>query len=132
MATIEWDFETAWNHFAPSKLLPGEKMPMLEAEVKIENNRPKTPGKRTRKSSWAIDFVIGGTVAVEIEGGVFSRGRHTRPLGFIQDCFKYNEITRRGLHLLRFETTHMLFADPEGCVALVLSVWRGTNNHAAS
>lgn len=33
-------------------------------------------------------------VAVGIEGGVLSRGRHVRPRGFIDDCEKYNQALR--------------------------------------
>lgn len=121
---IEISFETAWNLFAPQLILPGENMPMLQSEVPIPNTRPKDPQKKSRNSNWKGDFLVGGVVWVEIEGGVFSRGGHVRPLGFIKDCFKYNEVTRRGYRLLRFETTQMLNADPESCIQLVLDVWR--------
>ena len=42
----------------------------------------------TRK--WRFDFAWPDQmVAVEIEGGVYSHGRHTRPAGFMGDCEKY-------------------------------------------
>lgn len=40
-------------------------------------------------------------VAVEIEGGVWTRGRHVRPQGFINDCEKYNAAALRGWLVLR-------------------------------
>ena len=40
-------------------------------------------------------------VAIEIEGGSWSNGRHTRGSGFIKDMWKYNEATRRGWKLVR-------------------------------
>jgi hypothetical protein len=40
-------------------------------------------------------------VAVEIEGGVWSKGRHTRSKGFIGDCEKYNEAALLGWLVLR-------------------------------
>ena len=39
---------------------------------------------------WRFDFAdLLGHHAFEIEGGVWTRGRHTRPLGFQQDAEKY-------------------------------------------
>ena len=44
-----------------------------------------------RKRRYRADFRITHTqVLVEIEGGAFSRGRHTRGVGFSEDCTKYN------------------------------------------
>lgn len=55
--------------------------------------------------NWVYDFVFRErSLIVEIEGGVFSHGRHTRALGFTEDCRKYNFATAHGWHLLRFTT----------------------------
>lgn len=43
-------------------------------------------------------------VAVEIEGGVYSSGRHTRGAGFTKDCEKYNLATLNGWSVYRFTT----------------------------
>ncbi len=40
-------------------------------------------------------------IIVEIEGGVWSRGRHTRGSGFIKDCLKYNEAAILGWTVIR-------------------------------
>lgn len=40
-------------------------------------------------------------VAVEIEGGIWSRGRHVRPKGYEGDVEKYNEATLLGWKLIR-------------------------------
>lgn len=54
----------------------------------------------TRK--WRFDFAWPRErVAVEVEGGVFSRGRHVRPSGFIADCEKYNAAAHDGWLVLR-------------------------------
>ena len=40
---------------------------------------------------WRFDFAWPDEmVSVEVEGGVYTRGRHVRPRGFIQDLEKYN------------------------------------------
>lgn len=55
----------------------------------------------TRK--WRFDFAFPRhKVAIEIEGGVWTKGRHTRGSGFVKDMEKYNEATRLGWRILRF------------------------------
>jgi len=51
---------------------------------------------------WKIDFAWpDALVAVEIEGGTWTRGRHVRPRGFEADCEKYAELALAGWTLLR-------------------------------
>lgn len=51
---------------------------------------------------WRFDFLWPlKRVALEIEGGVFMRGRHVRPKGFIDDCEKYNAATLAGYRVYR-------------------------------
>ena len=54
----------------------------------------------TRK--WRFDAAWpNNMLALEIEGGIFSEGRHTRGKGFIQDLEKYNSATVLGWRILR-------------------------------
>jgi len=54
----------------------------------------------TRK--WRFDFAYpDAKVAIEVEGGSFSSGRHTRGAGFEGDCEKYNAAAIRGWCVLR-------------------------------
>lgn len=39
---------------------------------------------------------------IEVEGGVWTRGRHTRGKGYQDDCYKYNLATIMGFRVLRF------------------------------
>ena len=51
---------------------------------------------------WAFDFAWPDQLlAVEVEGGRWLDGRHTRPDGFAADCLKYNCATLFGWRLLR-------------------------------
>ncbi len=43
-------------------------------------------------------------LSVEVEGGIWVRGRHTRGKGYEKDCEKYNEAALRGWRVLRFTT----------------------------
>jgi hypothetical protein len=40
-------------------------------------------------------------IALEIEGGVWVKGRHVSPAGFIEDCRKYAEATLLGWKVFR-------------------------------
>lgn len=54
---------------------------------------------------WRADFAfLGAKLLVEVEGSVWTGGRHTRGKGFEDDCEKYNEMTIQGWRLLRFST----------------------------
>lgn len=75
---------------------------------------------------WRYDFLweLGrGALVVEIDGGIFSQGGHTRGVGFTKDCRKLNYATLQGFRVLRF-TTQMLKDDPAGCIEQVLEVLR--------
>ncbi|OFX05203.1 MAG: hypothetical protein A3E78_09205 [Alphaproteobacteria bacterium RIFCSPHIGHO2_12_FULL_63_12] len=57
---------------------------------------------------WRFDFaLVGLKIALEVEGGVWSGGRHTRGAGYESDCEKYNAATAMGWRVLRF-TAKML------------------------
>ena len=54
---------------------------------------------------WRADFHIKNTkLLIEIEGGIWSGGRHTRGNGYIGDMKKYNAATMMGFQVLRFST----------------------------
>jgi very-short-patch-repair endonuclease len=58
-------------------------------------------------------------VAVEMEGGTYGQGRHVRPAGFEDDCWKYNTAAALGWAVLRF-TGRMLVREPDECAALIV------------
>ncbi|QMV32383.1 hypothetical protein 8G_00065 [Ralstonia phage Hyacinthe] len=54
---------------------------------------------------WRLDFADPARMlAVEVEGGTFSGGRHTRGTGFAADCIKYSTAAVMGWRVLRFTT----------------------------
>ena len=56
------------------------------------------PGKRSRADfAWPEH-----KLAVEIEGGTWSGGRHVRGAGYANDCRKYNLAVLHGWRVLRF------------------------------
>lgn len=57
----------------------------------------------TRK--WRADFYIEDTkLLIEVEGGIWSGGRHTRGKGYLGDMEKYNTATALGYQVFRFST----------------------------
>jgi len=61
--------------------------------------------KKTMGRNWRFDMAWPDLmIAAEIEGGVWSRGRHTRGVGFVADCEKYNAAAVLGWRVLRIPT----------------------------
>lgn len=56
-------------------------------------------------------------IAVEIEGGVWTGGRHTSGSGFLGDMEKYNEAAAAGWRVLRF--TPQAARKPDGLIEIV-------------
>jgi very-short-patch-repair endonuclease len=53
---------------------------------------------------WRVDFAWPSLrVAVEIEGAIWTGGRHTRGAGVLGDMDKYNSLSVMGWKLLRFD-----------------------------
>jgi hypothetical protein len=74
---------------------------------------------------WKFDFAWPTLkVAVELEGGTFSGGRHVRGVGYAKDCEKYNAAALEGWLLLRY-TSDMLSNDPAAVIQDVkTALWR--------
>ncbi|EPP8795161.1 DUF559 domain-containing protein, partial [Acinetobacter baumannii] len=54
---------------------------------------------------WRADFLIKGSkILIEVEGGIWSGGRHTRGKGYLGDMEKYNSAAMMGFTVLRFST----------------------------
>jgi very-short-patch-repair endonuclease len=63
---------------------------------------------REWRFDWAfLDF----QVAIEIEGGVWTEGRHTRGAGFVEDMRKYNEAAVLGWTVLRVTPEQLYTGD---------------------
>lgn len=61
------------------------------------------------KRKWRFDFAFAGSdfvmirnFGIEIEGGIWIAGRHTRGKGFEADIRKYNEAAKLGWTVIRF------------------------------
>jgi len=51
---------------------------------------------------WRLDFLIAGTIALEVDGGTWTGGRHSRGSGYAKDCEKLNMATKMGFKVLRY------------------------------
>ncbi|OUV76667.1 MAG: hypothetical protein CBC83_00170 [Flavobacteriales bacterium TMED123] len=57
---------------------------------------------------WRFDFaLLDFGIAIEVEGGIFSQGRHTRGRGYTQDLLKYNAAVTLGWKVLRYTTAQI-------------------------
>lgn len=82
------------------------KMPLCDAFTLLCR---KELGARCEKEwrfhpvrKWRFDYAFPDfKVALEVEGGVFTGGRHTRSLGFLKDIEKYNSAAVLGWTVVR-------------------------------
>ena len=61
---------------------------------------------------WRFDFAIGddpqiAKIAIEVEGGIHTNGRHTRGGGYSSDLIKYNAALLGGWKVLRYTTSQI-------------------------
>lgn len=55
-----------------------------------------------RERKWRFDYAFPEQkVALEVEGGVWTRGRHTRGSGYVKDMEKYSEAAAQGWRIVR-------------------------------
>jgi hypothetical protein len=74
----------------------------LHAEC-IKEHRFYNPRK------WRFDYALPRyKIAVEVEGGVWTGGRHIRPQGFLGDIEKYNTATLLGWRVFRTTPDNLL------------------------
>jgi len=65
--------------------------------------------KGTGLQDWRMDYAWPDQkVALEVEGGVFSGGRHTRGSGFVGDMNKYNAAGAMGWIILRCQPKELM------------------------
>lgn len=87
---------------------------VIEREYRFENKR-----------RWRFDFAIPSVMlAAELEGGIWTNGRHNRGKGYQGDLDKYNTATAMGWSVLRFSTEDVL----EGRAKLILLAWKNLHD----
>jgi very-short-patch-repair endonuclease len=70
---------------------------------------------------WRFDFAwVGRKIAVEIDGGLWIQGRHSRGAGFIRDLEKFNEATRLGWRVYHFTPRQLRQGEAQAFMKQVL------------
>ena len=61
--------------------------------------------KFCQERKWRADFhLVDKMILIEVEGGIWSGGRHTRAKGYLGDMEKYNSATALGYSVFRYST----------------------------
>ena len=82
---------------------------------------------------WRFDFAHPASrFAVEVEGGIWNRGRHNRPKGFIADCEKYSAAALAGWTVVRLTRGDINSRKLEAIIAAMktASAGKGLAGHA--
>lgn len=93
---LEQAFLTYWIQLAPpylrDSLISGDK----DSPLVIVDSTGK-------KRKWRVDFLLPvHRIYIELEGAIYTAGRHSRGAGYTSDCHKYNSLTLMGWRGLRF------------------------------
>ena len=81
-----------------------QKLVEQQLGLKVEKEYRFHPVRR-----WRFDYFLPEIkTAIEVEGGIWTRGRHVRGTGFLQDMGKYNEASIMGFRLLRVTPNELL------------------------
>lgn len=79
---------------------------MLVKESKLPE--PTREYKFFPSRKWKFDFAYPEIkLAIELEGGIWIQGRHSRGSGMLKDMEKYNTATVNGWRILRYTTNNL-------------------------
>ena len=88
-----------------SEKIPNEFEAKLARELKTLKIEFEQEFEFHPKRKWRADFhLVGKKILVEVEGAIWSGGRHTRGKGYLGDMEKYNAATMMGFQVIRFST----------------------------
>lgn len=72
---------------------------------------------------WRFDYAIPDhKIALEVEGGAWTGGRHTRPKGFLGDIEKYNTATCMGWRIVRCTPEQLLTTETLQMIKKLMTV----------
>ncbi len=99
-SNLEASFDYYWRIFDG---------PSLEPEYRFDTKR-----------RWRFDRAYpDNLIAIELDGGTFNQGRHTRGMGYSADCEKLNTAILAGWRVFRL-TSDMLQNDPQKHVGQII------------
>ena len=76
---------------------------IISLTLKELNIKHEVEYRFCKARKWRFDFAIPDKkIALEAEGAIYTRGRHTRPMGYSKDCEKYNRAALDGWKVLRY------------------------------
>ncbi len=92
--------------------MPSKGEAAFELHCRTEKLNPVREFRFHHIRKWRFDFAFfPQKIAVEIEGGVWSGGAHTRGAHFESDAEKYNTATKMGWRVMRFSTDMVIRGD---------------------
>ena len=110
------DFVTLWENSGLGEGIP------LEREYRFAAHHVGLgPGIRDRLKQaglrdWHFDVAFPDRkVACEINGGIYTKGRHVRPKGYLNDCAKIRDAGKLGWRVLPFPAP-LLNTEPSTCI----------------
>lgn len=118
-SSLEAAFDTYWRALEGPEMEPEYRFAAIHSGGTGKGLRARL--KETGLQDWRFDRAnVEAMVAVELEGGTWTRGRHVQPKGFENDCRKYNAAAILGWTVFRL-TGSMLKNDPYGNLTPIIA-----------
>ena len=108
MSDLEASFDTYWRILQGPLLTPEHR---FDAEHRSRFDRAHLMAR----------------VAIEIEGGTHSGGRHVRGQGYTDDCIKYNRATAQGWAVFRLTSDMLRDAPVQHLTPIIATIERRMN-----
>lgn len=112
--TIYWRFVGRATQRKAVGVIKGEAHLLLEQHLRELHMPFMKEVKFDKNRKWRLDYLLcplppkPWNQAIEIDGGVYSQGRHTRGKGFEADLEKMNAAVAQGYKVYRFSTGQVL------------------------
>ena len=94
---------------------------LLEKHLRELGLRFHAEHQFAKPRKWRFDYVLEDEfspwIAIEIEGGIYTQGRHTRGKGYEADLEKYNVAQANGWTVYRFSTGMVLRGEAKAFLA---------------
>lgn len=82
--------------------------------------------KKSGLKNWRADFaILDYLLLIEIEGGGWTGGRHTRPKGFAEDLLKYDAAMRLGYTVYRCSPEMVMSNRAIETISKIISLYGG-------
>ena len=113
---LEDEFVSNWKNSSYGEAIPFVREYRFAAQHVGLGHGVRTRLAEAGLRDWCFDIAFPDRlVACEINGGIYTKGRHIRPSGYIDDCEKLRDAAKLGWRVLPFPGP-IVEKNPDRCI----------------